>query len=77
MESNSEGSLKKKMDANKNDATASFPNAEKKSAAEINNGGDKKAKNYMRGEDDVNGPDMDEDSKEADGDTTVNAGVHR
>jgi len=76
MSNNSEGPIKK-MEDGKNDATASFPNAEKESAAEINNNGDEKSKNYMRGDDGINGPNMDEDSQEADGDTTVNAGVHR
>ncbi len=76
MTNNNEGPIKK-MEDDKNDATGSFPNAGKKSAGEINNDGDKKSRNYMNGDDAVNGPDQDIESKEADGDTTVNAGVHR
>jgi hypothetical protein len=77
MKSNSNGPLKK-MEDDKNDATASFPNAEKPSAAEVNNSyGNKKSKNYMEGDDDVNGPNFDKDSEGADGDTTVNAGIFK
>ena len=36
-----------------------------------------KDKNYMEGDDKVNGPDMDKTSKDADGDTTVNAGIFK
>lgn len=76
MKSNKEH-LVKKMEDDKNNATKSFPNAEKASAAAINNGGDKKSKNYKRGDDGINGPNMDKDSKGVDGDTTVNAGIYR
>jgi len=77
MKSNSNGPLKK-MEDDKNDATASFPNAEKSSAAKVNNSnGDKKSRNYMEGDDDVNGPNFNEDSKGSDGDTTENAGIFK
>jgi len=76
MKSNHRGPFKK-MEEDKDDATATFPNAEKESAAEINNAGDGKSRNYMDGDDDINGPDFDKYSKEADGDTTVNAGFHK
>jgi hypothetical protein len=77
MKSNSNGPLKK-MEDDKNDATAPFPNAEKPSATTVNNSnGNKKSKNYMEGDDDVNGPNLGNDSKGADGDTTVNAGIFK
>ncbi len=34
-------------------------------------------KNYMEGDDNVNGPDMNKTSKDVDGDTTVNAGTFK
>jgi hypothetical protein len=37
----------------------------------------KKSKNYMEGDDKVNGPHLDKESKDVDGDTTVNAGIFK
>ncbi len=76
METNNKD-LFKKMETEKDDATKPFPNAEKPSAAE-NKGGDPKAKNYM-GKDDsgVEGPNWDKVSKNADGDTSQNAGTFK
>lgn len=67
----------KKIEAGIDDPTASFPNGRKASAASVNNTADKKSKNYMHGEDDQNGPDMNLKSKNEDGDTTVNAGIYK
>ena len=36
-----------------------------------------KSKNYMEGDDNVNGPHLDTESKNVDGDSTVNAGVFK
>jgi hypothetical protein len=36
-----------------------------------------KSKNYMEGDDNVNGPHLDKVSKDVDGDTSVNAGIFK
>jgi hypothetical protein len=76
MKSVNEGPLKK-ADKNKDDPAKPFPNAEKESAAEVNKPENDKVRNYMEGDDDVNGPDLDQGSKAEDGDTSVNAGVFK
>ncbi len=70
--------LAKKMEADKDDATKPFPNAEKDSAAEINKGTDPKVKNYKGKEDaGVEGPNWNKKSKDAEGDTGQNAGIFK
>jgi hypothetical protein len=71
---NKNKNLEEKMEAEKDDATTDFANAAKPSAAIVNRG-DKKAKNYKGGKPTVNGPNWDKISKNADGDTSQNAGV--
>jgi hypothetical protein len=69
--------LSDKMDAERDDATKSFENANKESAAEINRG-DAKSKTYKgEGRKEPQGPNYNKESKNADGDTTINAGVFK
>lgn len=37
----------------------------------------RRARNYNNGEDDIEGPDFNRESKASDGDTTVNAGIFK
>ncbi len=77
MKNNSNGPLKK-MEEDKNNAARSFPNAEKPRDAQVNSrNGHTKSKNYMEDNDGVNGPNFGKDAKNADGDTTVNAGIFK
>jgi hypothetical protein len=71
MENINEGPAAKK-DADKDNPTKPFANSEKKSAASINKSEGQKA----RGEG-QQGPNYDAESKNVDGDTTVNAGVFK
>ena len=76
MENTTNNGPAKKIEDGLDDATASFPNSLKESAAEINRG-DAKAKNYKEGAPDPQGPNYDSESENVDGDTTVNAGVFK
>ena len=73
---NSNKPLHKKMEEDKDNATKSFPNAEKASAAEVNRG-NPQAKNYKNGKASAQGPNYNSDSITVDGDTTVNAGTFK
>jgi len=69
--------LEKKMEAEKDDPTTGFANSAKASAAVVNHGGDKKAKNYKNSNDKAHGPNWDKLSDNSDGDTSQNAGVFK
>ena len=75
MENNSEDP-RNKQDLNKtNDPTTGSNQNETASGSdsELRH----KARNYKNGEDDIEGPDFDKESKAADGDSTVNAGIFK
>jgi hypothetical protein len=75
MESVNKGPIKKK--GHDEDIPEDIPETrsdEEKKGVYSNND---KSRNYKYGDDDVNGPDWDEDSKDADGDTGQNAGVFK
>jgi hypothetical protein len=77
MSSINEDPGKKQQDADLNDPTESFKNSRKDSAAEINDG-DAASKTYKgEGGDEVEGPNLDEPSEGAEGDTGQNAGIFR
>ena len=62
----------KKKEEDKDDATKPFANSEKESAASINRSEGHKARGKG-----PQGPNYDAESKNVDGDTTVNAGVFK
>jgi hypothetical protein len=64
----------KKKDSNKKSDSKSRLFSDKSLYANVNS---KKSKNYMEGDDKVNGPHLDKESKDVDGNTTVNAGVFK
>jgi hypothetical protein len=67
----------KKQERDMDDPTESFKNSKKDSAAEINRG-DEKSKTYMgKGGNEPQGPNWNKKSKDADGDTSQNAGVFK
>ena len=75
---NNNGPLDKKMEDEKDNAVTSYPNAAKKSAGEINRGGDASSRNYMNKKDaGSEGPNFDKKSKAVDGDSGENAGVFK
>ncbi len=65
-----------KADQNIVNKSSDTPNSDKK-LAESESDRRHRARNYMNGEDDIEGPDFKEDSEGADGDTTSNAGVFK
>jgi hypothetical protein len=77
MKSINEDPGKKQRDADLDNPTKPFANSSKESSHEINRG-DAKSKTY-KGEDgdEVEGPNYDKKSKNADGDTSENAGIFK
>ncbi|MEO6632332.1 MAG: hypothetical protein ABIN13_11435 [Mucilaginibacter sp.] len=74
---NQDPKTKEQEEADMDNPAKPFANANSESAAEIN-GGDPKAKSYKgEGGDEPEGPNWDLDSKDADGDTSQNAGVFK
>jgi hypothetical protein len=64
--------------ADSDNATKPTANAEREGASETNRAGDEKSRHYMnRPGEDPQGPNYNEKSKNADGDTTLNAGVFK
>jgi hypothetical protein len=72
MMKSSETDPKEKQDKNLEDASET--NKTDENGAFIDNG---KSKNYKGGDDPVNGPNYDEESEAADGDTSSTAGVFK
>ncbi|HEY8783251.1 MAG TPA: hypothetical protein VIM16_16610 [Mucilaginibacter sp.] len=72
MKSIENGPIKKKGDE-REDFPESQSEPEEKGVYSDND----KSKNYNYGDDDVNGPNWDKDSKDVDGDTGQNAGVFK
>lgn len=64
----------KKKDPTKKDKSKFHLFSDKSLYRNVNS---EKSKNYMEGEDNVNGPHLDKESKDVDGDTGVNAGVFK
>jgi hypothetical protein len=64
---------KKKVPAKKSDFKFRLF-SDKSPYASVNS---EKSKNYMEGDDNVNGPHMDMTSKDVDGDTSINAGIFK
>jgi len=70
--------LDKKIQQDKNDATKPFSNVENDSAVEINRAGDADSRKYMGKKNEKHGgPNWNKMSKDADGDTSQNAGVYK
>ena len=77
MESINADPAKKQRDEDLDDPTKPFANSKKDSAAGINRG-DAKSKTYKgEGGNEVEGPDYDKLSKDAEGDTGQNAGIFK
>lgn len=74
---NQDPNNKKQEDADMDNPTKPFANSHNESAAEINRG-NHNAKTYKgEGGEEEQGPNWDLDSKDADGDTSQNAGVFK
>ena len=65
----------KNQETNKGNLSSTQSNLQKKDV--YSNKDSDKTRNYMEGDDNVNGPNWDKLSTAADGDTTVNAGVFK
>jgi hypothetical protein len=64
----------KKKDPKKSDSKARSGPGKKTVYTDV---GSRESKNYKEGHDNVNGPHWDVESRDVDGDTTVNAGVFK
>jgi len=74
---NQDPNNKKQEEADMDNPAKPFANSHNETAAEINKG-NQKAKTYKgEGRDEQQGPNWDLDSKDADGDTSQNAGVFK
>ena len=74
---NQDPKTKEQEEADMDNPAKPFANSHNESAAEINKGNNK-AKTYKgEGGDETQGPNWDLDSKDADGDTSQNAGVFK
>ncbi len=70
--------LNKKEESDQDDPTKPFANSAKRSAAEVNRAGDARSRNYLNKDDaGPEGPNFDVLSKDAEGDTSQNAGVFK
>lgn len=75
MENNSEDP-RNKQDQNRTNDPAAVSN-QNETAPGSDSERRHKARNYKNGEEDIEGPDFDKESKAADGDSTVNAGIFK